>query len=420
VPDQLAPASLIFNSLASGEVSPALYGRTDLAKFHSGAFTMRNFFVDYKGGARTRPGTQFIGFASNPGYVRLYPFKFSATTGQTYMLVFTDHLVEFIKNPGGPSYPNSANSGFNFITPGVRYAVSTPYAAADLPTLKFSQLADILTIVHPNYPRYQLRRLADTNWTLVEEMDTLPIDPPQISNIVISPIPSGSTDPQTTRYIYAVSAVDAQGNESQPGTPTISVAGIDIGATMGSVSVFWNPSVGAQYYKVYKGLPSSGNIVPPLTANLGFAGYAYGTNFVDANVVPDFSKSTLQHNDPFATGQISGYTITSPGSGYPVGTTTITVTPAGGDPAPTTPAVIYPILDTSTAGTTGGIAGLYVHDPGQGYLHPPTLTAGGGGSGFAATVTVGAGRRALSAARGLCREQQPAQHAVGLALGRTE
>jgi hypothetical protein len=392
MPDQLAPASFIFNSLASGEVSPALYGRTDLAKFHSGAFTMRNFFVDYKGGAKTRPGTQFIGFASNPGYVRLYPFKFSAAVGQTYMLVFTDHLVEFIKNPGGPAYPNSSNAGFIFISPGTRYAVTTPYAVADLPALKFSQLADILTIVHPSYPRYQLNRLSDTNWTLNPEMDTVPIVASGIGSITISGLPAGSTDPQNTYYAYAVAAVDALGNESAPCRTAISGAGIDIGATMGSVSVFWSPVAGAAYYKIYKGLPSSGNI-PPFSTPLGFAGFVYGTNFVDANVVPDFTKTPLLHNDPFSTGQISGYTITSPGSGWPVGLTLMNVTTFAGDPAPTTTAIIYPVLDTSTPGATGGIVGLDIVDPGQGYLHPPTLSpyvlSGSPGSGFAGTVTLG-------------------------------
>src|SRR5215469_7583184 len=227
MPDPLAPASFIFNSLAAGEVSPALYGRTDLAKFHSGAFTMRNFFVDYKGGAKTRPGTQYLGQSNNANqYVRLYPFKFSPTLGQTYMLVFSNNLIEFIKNPGGASYPNSSNSGF-ILSGGVHYTVATPYTTADLPTLKFSQLADILTIVHPNYPRYQLSRLADTNWTLAPEMDTIPIGAPSISSISISGLPPGSTDPQNTYYIYAVSAVDANGNESFISPPAISGAGID-------------------------------------------------------------------------------------------------------------------------------------------------------------------------------------------------
>lgn len=391
MPDPLAPASFIFNSLASGEVSPALYGRTDLAKFHSGAFTMRNFFVDYKGGAKSRPGTQFLGQSNNANqYVRLYPFKFSPSIGQTYMLVFSNNLLEFIKNPGGASYPNSSNSGF-ILSGGVHYTVSTPYTLADLPALKFSQLADILTIVHPNYPRYQLSRLADTNWTLTVEMDTIPIGSPVGTNVVITARPTGSTDPQQTFYIYAVSAVDMNGNESVPSPPFGGGPGIDIGATLGTVTVSWQAVNGAQYYKVYKGLPTSGNTLPTYSQTLGFAGYSYGTSFTDSNVVPDFARTTLRHNDPFSTGQITGYSITATGSGYDTNpqNTTIVVTTYPGDPAPVTPAVIYPVMGSNVALSTTGVVGLWIADPGQGYLHPPTIsTTSTSGGGFAATVTL--------------------------------
>jgi hypothetical protein len=112
MPDQLAPQSIIQNSLASGEIAPGLYGRTDLAKFHQSALLAKNWFVDYKGGMSTRCGTQLIGTSNTSGFVRLLPFKFSATVGQTYILVFSNHLLEFIKNPGGNAYPNSSNSGF--------------------------------------------------------------------------------------------------------------------------------------------------------------------------------------------------------------------------------------------------------------------------------------------------------------------
>jgi len=190
MPDQQAPQSIIFNSLATGEVSPALYGRTDLAKFHSGAFTMRNFFVDYKGGAKSRPGTQFMGIPPLSGFARLWPFKFSAAIGQTYILVFVNLGLYFIKNPGGLSYPNSSNSGFIQLS-GSPYGLITQYVEADLRTLKFSQLEDTLTITHPNYPRQLLTRITDTNWTLTVVTDNIAIQPPAISNITTAGLPSG-------------------------------------------------------------------------------------------------------------------------------------------------------------------------------------------------------------------------------------
>jgi hypothetical protein len=87
MPDKEAPQSLITNSLASGEIAPSLYGRTDLAKFHQSAALMLNWMVNYRGGADTRPGTQFIGVPGAAGYARLIPFIFSPAVGQSYILV---------------------------------------------------------------------------------------------------------------------------------------------------------------------------------------------------------------------------------------------------------------------------------------------------------------------------------------------
>ena len=44
------------SSFAGGELSPSMYGRTDIAKYDSGAAVLRNFFVLRYGGAANRPG----------------------------------------------------------------------------------------------------------------------------------------------------------------------------------------------------------------------------------------------------------------------------------------------------------------------------------------------------------------------------
>ena len=41
---------VIQSSFNSGEWAPTLYARVDVAKYHSGAALLRNFFVDYRGG----------------------------------------------------------------------------------------------------------------------------------------------------------------------------------------------------------------------------------------------------------------------------------------------------------------------------------------------------------------------------------
>lgn len=86
---------VIQRSFAAGEISPGLYARGDLAKYHVGAAKMRNFFVDYRGGAANRSGTEFIGQCVNSDKPnRLIPFTFSST--QAYALVFGDRTLRIL------------------------------------------------------------------------------------------------------------------------------------------------------------------------------------------------------------------------------------------------------------------------------------------------------------------------------------
>ena len=381
MPDVNAPVNLIQNSFTSGELSSEAYGRTDITKYSQGAAVMRNFFVNVRGGAASRPGTQYIGAPGSAGFARLYPFEFSTEVGQTYMLVFSALKIRFIKNPGTPSYPNSTNSGF-VLSASVPYEVTTPYLEADLRDLHFTQVADVLWITARGYARRKLSRIADDNWTLTVITPSTLIAAPAISSSTITGLPTGSTDPQETFYIYAISAVDADGNESLPSIPHVPPVGVNIAVTQGTISLFWNAVADAVYYKVYKGLSSSGDRIPPPSSQLGFAGFSYGTSFTDSNIVPDFAQSPLQPHYPFASGYIDGYAISAPGSNYPVTGTTIVVTDGTG-----TGAVIYPILDNNIAGGVGGITGLYIANPGSGYT-APTIAAAGGGTGFTGTVTI--------------------------------
>lgn len=384
MPDPQAPASFIQNSLGAGEISPHLYGRMDLAKVHQSALTMVNWFVDYRGGASTRPGTQYIGQPGSVSYVRLVPFKFSATLGQTYMLAFSTNKIRFIKNPGGFAYPNSSNAGF-ILSGGVPYEVATPYVAADLPYLKFSQVGDELKITRRGYAPRKLVRTTDTNWTL-STLDFQPtVGSPTISSITISALPAGSTDPQKTRYLYAVTAVDQDGNEGPASPPLIGGPGIDIGATQGTVTIFFSPVTNAAYYKVYKGLPTPGDKLPSKSEQLGFAGYSYGTIFLDSNIVPDFAKAPPYSGNPFTLGQVNGYAISATSADWPAASTTLVVSGGG---SPTRAAVLYPIVDNNDPAGVGRITGIFIFDPGAGYSSAPTVTAAGGGTTFTATLTI--------------------------------
>lgn len=103
--------NIIQPSFSAGELSPTLYARVDYAKYHVGLAKCRNFFVDYRGGASTRSGTEFVALTKGSEYgndptkpVRLIPFQFS--TIQSYELEFGDMYMRVIID-GAPALESS-------------------------------------------------------------------------------------------------------------------------------------------------------------------------------------------------------------------------------------------------------------------------------------------------------------------------
>ena len=92
--------SVIQTAFHAGEWAPALYARVDLAKYHSAAAFIENWFVDYRGGVSTRPGTKYVLQAYNSTTdVRLIRFQASSTVG--YVLEFGNYYIRFHNN-GSP------------------------------------------------------------------------------------------------------------------------------------------------------------------------------------------------------------------------------------------------------------------------------------------------------------------------------
>jgi len=142
-------------SFAGGEIGPSLYGRVDMAKYQVALRKCSNFVVRQYGGVENRPGTKFVAAAKFPNRkCRLIPFQFS--TVQTYALEFGHNYIRVIKDGGLVLDSNNAI-----------YEVLTPYAESDLFRIKFTQSADVLTVVHPSHPPMELRRYAHDDWKLV-------------------------------------------------------------------------------------------------------------------------------------------------------------------------------------------------------------------------------------------------------------
>ncbi len=93
------PEPLIQYAFSAGELSPTLKGRSDLEKYDLGLDLCYNFFVDYRGGVSTRPGTKFVDFvkADTKG-TKFVEFRFSPDIANTYLLLFGDLYLRFIQD----------------------------------------------------------------------------------------------------------------------------------------------------------------------------------------------------------------------------------------------------------------------------------------------------------------------------------
>lgn len=260
------------------------------------------------------------------------------------------------------------------------YTLTTPYAIADVHTLKYAQSADVMTITHPLYKPYELSRIADNNWEIALVDFNTTIAPPGSLWVTASVT---TTTTSATKYTYVVTAVDTEtGEESIPSTITSSVNSVNIGLTTGSLRLTWSPVTGSAYYNIYKAQPVYGQD-PPAGAILGYAGSSYGLNWVDNNVTPDFTVTPPQHRNPFATSSILDVQITATGSGYTTSINGVNVWP------------VVAITDTTgqlatayaVVSAAGGVDGVVVTNAGEGYTNPSaTIQAASAGSGAAASA----------------------------------
>lgn len=153
MPGTIEPVHLIQPSFARGEVSPFMFGRVDLAGWAQGLRTCRNFTVRPEGSCSNRQGFSYLNnsiSAVSKGTL-LLPFVFSAT--QSYVIEVGAGTAQVFSN------------GALITSGGIPISFATPWAAADLPLLRWSQSSDTLTVVHPNYPPQEIKRTSANSFT---------------------------------------------------------------------------------------------------------------------------------------------------------------------------------------------------------------------------------------------------------------
>jgi hypothetical protein len=278
-------------------------------------------------------------------------------------------------------YGNNINStAFGAYTSGGTaariYTLTTPYSEIDLPYLKWTQSADVMSICCRNqqtgteYEPMELSRYADDNFVLAP----LAIGASAAAPTGASAVSSGGSG--TTHYQYVITSIDpANGTESVASNIAELDNVIDIAATAGSNQVSWNQVVGANNYNVYKAAESQLPI--PIGSAFGYAATVAGTSWNDTNIVPDFQQVPPLDTNPFARGAILGVPVIAGGGGY-TSSCTATITTSTGSGA---------LLATVTS--NGVLVDVIVLAAGKNYAPTDYVTITGNGAGAEAALTVG-------------------------------
>ena len=152
----MARRNLDKNSFVAGELSPRVYGRTDLAQYGQGSRKAENILIHPHGGASGRPGTKFVATTKYPlKRARLLPFQVS--TEATYTVEAGDLYFRFYVNNG-----LLLDSGSSIVE------VVTPWDENDVWLLQVAQEADVMYIVHPDFTPRKLSRTSVDTFVLTE------------------------------------------------------------------------------------------------------------------------------------------------------------------------------------------------------------------------------------------------------------
>lgn len=396
----------------SGEWAPWLYARVDLQKYHSAAALLRNYYVDYRGGASNRPGTQYILQAYRSATpIRLIPFTASSTV--SYVLEFGDGYIRFYSNgasilesakvvslvtQANPATLDSVAHGYNvgdwvFVDGVVGMSqINNRYYQISATNANTIALADLngVPINSSAYSAYvsggTVRRVytmpspyAAADVALLkfaQNVNTLTLTHPSYvpyvltitsaANWTLVPIVFGSTVPAptgvavtttlgagTVHYAYVVTAIDINGQESSPSAPVHLANKLDITSVAGTNSITWAAVTGAQSYNIYEALRSYAGAIPTGAA-YGFVGFTTALQFDDTNISPDFSETPPIVRNPFQGAGVLSITVTAPGAYTVVPSATIDNAPSGGV--------------TATAAVTLGIINVAFVAPGNGYV----------------------------------------------------
>jgi hypothetical protein len=158
----MAIASPALTSFNAGEWSSLMQARSDVDKYRFSCRTLENFLPTVQGPARKRPGTAFVGKAFDSlGGVRLIPWVFNRDTA--YVLELTNQRIRIWR----------ANETIVESAPDTPLSIVAPWTGVQLRSVQFTQVNNVMYLVHPDHSPHKLVRNSDTSWSLSDEFGIL-------------------------------------------------------------------------------------------------------------------------------------------------------------------------------------------------------------------------------------------------------
>ena len=208
-------------AFSSGEVAPALYGRSDVDRWKAALKLCSNWVVQPEGGIIDRQGFELKASITGSD-IRMIPFEFGPA--DSYVVAAIGTKFYFIRNGSLVADED---------TPFATFTVNSSLTKANL---RWVQSGDTVYLVDGILAPYKLTREAlgweatdatrDDNWTLT----AAPMTPTITASVTVTITPVAGTD----QIRYRVSYTDKEGAESAP------LRGATVTGTASLVSSRWN------------------------------------------------------------------------------------------------------------------------------------------------------------------------------------
>lgn len=348
----MAGVRLTQTSFSRGEITPALYMRTEIEQYSLGCKKIKNGFIHQEGCVSNRSGLEFCGEVKNSeDETRLLPFSFNSE--QTYIIEAGDKYFRFIQDGGyiiysdtyGATYEGSytlLETAENLYTYQLEndlkiyskqalaenvicyldkdclneYGKITTFDSEnsiiklDEDEEKIAKRGQIVEIETPYKKEdlFQLKIVQSADIITITHCDYVPRelarydhDDWRLEEIIIKPAISapknikatwtGDTSSNTRYYSYLVTAVDKDSLEESERSQAVTVKGHREAywTTSEYVTISWDAVENACEYNIYRSV----------NGIYGYVGTAEGTSFTDDNIEPDLSEAAPIMQNPF-------------------------------------------------------------------------------------------------------------------------